>query len=317
MAAVLVLAGCANTVAGSARPGAAPAAPVLDPCALLTPEQATFLELQPQGRLTPGKEDRRLPPSCRFSPGEDSDDPSGVDIVASLSMSLATFHAGAAPIEELQLGGLTWRRYPNAFGDGFCNYAVVLSEQSFVEVTTTNFGDKSKACDLAKRAVPFVAAHLPGGAPAPPMPRKPAEPVSPLASMEPCDLITADQMGPLEVQPQGQKTGTGRGNIDGDPGCEWPSLSPDRQPLYVALALDRSADQVAQGEKADEQVQVNGRGWGLHRTPQDSKMNCAAVLAFGEKSAVMVTGGHRREPGKVCDQVLKALPVITAKLPPA
>ncbi|WP_165436350.1 DUF3558 family protein [Amycolatopsis suaedae] len=314
VAAALVLAGCTSTVAGSARPGAAPAAPVLDPCALLTPEQATFLELQPQGRLTPGKEDRRLPPSCRFSPAEANDDRSGVDIVASLSMSAATYHAGAAHIEQVQLGGLTWNRYPSAFGDGFCNYAVVLSEQSFVEVTTTNFGDKSKACDLAKRAAPLVASHLPGGAPASPVPQKP---VAPLATVEPCDLITPEESDQLQINPQGAKTGDGRDAIGGEPGCQWESTDSALHPIYLKLSTKNSAAELGDGGKPDEQIQAGGRTWDLYRTPNDDPDSCAAVLGFGPDSGVKVTGGNRADHAKACDQVLKALPFITAKLPPA
>ncbi|RZQ62078.1 DUF3558 family protein [Amycolatopsis suaedae] len=314
LGAVLAVGGCTTTVAGSAQPGAEPPAQqVLDPCAMLTPEQATALGLEPTGVLTPGDTERLVPPSCRWGPAEDSEW-DAVTVAASLDIPLASYHDGQQPVGEVQFGGLKWSKYPSTFGDGFCNYGTALSERSFVEISVLNASDGKKACEQADRAGPFVASHLPGGAPPPPIEQKPA---SPLASVEPCDLITPEEADTLQVKAQGRKTGKGRSSTDSDPGCEWESTDPNLHLVFVIVSPTKSAKKLAFDEEPDEQVDAGGRKWGLYRTPMDDEDSCAAVLPFSEEAGVKITDGNKADPAKACERLVKALPVITAKLPQA
>ncbi|HVW40455.1 MAG TPA: DUF3558 family protein [Amycolatopsis sp.] len=164
--AVLVLAGltasCTTQISGTPLPGRVTVAPApsTDPCALMTVDEAAELGFG-RGQPDPGKPESRIPPSCTWK----SADPD-----ASLDDSIQVFYATKLNIGEYyshppegqeQMGGITWQKYPSFFPDEMCDFAIVLSDTSFVAVAGQNFADSTKTCDVARKVAPVVARHLP------------------------------------------------------------------------------------------------------------------------------------------------------------
>ncbi|WP_169515804.1 DUF3558 family protein [Amycolatopsis nigrescens] len=317
MAAATFLGGCTSALDGTALPvpgEVRPPADPNDPCALLGAAEAAYLGLEEQGEFVPAEPDKEIPPGCSWPAGEEAEVPGSLHLVYSTDQSLLQYegNSGVQPMERLPIGGLDWARWPAFFGDDDCDLAVELSANSFVMLSSSNYEDRSKTCDLAKAAAPYVSARLPGGAPAPPLTPKVAPP-SPLSSVEPCVLLGAEQLGGLGMDPNGRPTGKGRSNTDLPPGCQWePAAGNNSQALYVMVAADESAEDVAYDRTSTEQVQANGRGWNLYL---DGK-SCEAILPFTETSAVKIIGGHREDPAQACAQVRPVIPMITANLPP-
>jgi hypothetical protein len=319
-----VLGGCATTVLGTAQPvpGQGPVKPPEnpdDPCALLPPDQASQLELA-KGEPEAADPKRRVPPGCKWRPADTDAPPGGtLYLVRATDQSVEEYEgsSGVQPLEQAQIGGLAWSRWPAFLGDGYCDLGVKLGETSFVMVSSENLEDKSKACDLAKAAAPYISSHLPGGSAAPPPTSKSTPPPSPLASVEPCALLKPDQLTQLRLNLDGEATGSGRSNgSDLPPGCQW-DVAPGNpnQMLYLSVAADKSAEEIAYGDTPDTQVQANGRSWGLFEDANGIKGACMAILAFGEKSSVKITGGNHDDPAKGCDQTRQAIPMVTANLP--
>ncbi|WP_158888508.1 DUF3558 family protein [Amycolatopsis anabasis] len=325
LAAASLLGGCASTVAGSAQPipGQGPVKPPVDPndpCGLLTPEQAAHLDLKEQGEPQKANPKQRVPPGCRWrAKDEDAKPYAGVSLVYSVDQSLEEYEGGngAAPIEEVEIGGLKWARYPAFLGDDYCDLGVKLSDVSFVMISSENDEDKAKACDEAKAAAPFVSSHLPGGAPAPRITPKPTPPPSPLAGVEPCALMKPDQLTQLKYRTNGEATGQGRkGGSATPPGCQWEAAEGNEfQMLYVSVATDKSAEDVAYGDTPDEQVQAGNRNWGLFADANGIKGSCMAIAGFGEESSVKITNGNIKDPAKGCDVLRQAIPMVNGNLP--
>lgn len=234
LALLCAVTGCTSTVTGvpSAAPGAKAVAPPKDPndpCGLLTPEQLAGMDLLPDGHLYPAEPQRTLPAHCGWNMAEEEEGNSSardsLTVMYSTAIPIEDYHNSKAPIEQMQAGGFTWGRYESLLGPSSCDLAVKLGPMSFVEVGSENDADFSKACDRAKLALPQVAAHLPGGQPAPPLTPKPKPPPSPLAALEPCDLLTAAELPPLHLTGAGRKVGKDRDPTDTighlPPGCEW------------------------------------------------------------------------------------------------
>ncbi|GAA1953167.1 DUF3558 family protein [Amycolatopsis minnesotensis] len=322
LALLCAVTGCTSSVTGSpAGPDSKTATGAGDPCGLLTPEQAAGLGLVPQGKPEQGDPQRTLPPYCRWNP--DEPDPRKVNIYDGLAVMYSTtvpvdrFHPGEPPIGQLRSGGLAWARYETIVGPNRCSLAVKLGGASFVEVTSEDYTDQAKSCDRAKLALPQVAAHLPGGLPAPPLRGKPKSSASPLIGIEPCDLFAPADLVRFQLQPPGEKTGTGRGAIGGAPGCQWEtSPTSEYEMIYLYLDPARSADEAAGDESVDEQVRAADRIWRLYTNVSGNPRNCEAVLPVAAKSAVAVTGGSRNDPTKACDLVRQVIEFLTPKIPP-
>ncbi|RZQ62075.1 DUF3558 family protein [Amycolatopsis suaedae] len=309
--AVAVLAGCTSTVAGSARPGAGPV-PVSDPCALLTADQAAFLELVHPGQLRPGDIERQVPPSCYWEAHEDSATDASFSTAAALDLPMEAYYGGKGPIGHVQFGGLTWEKHADPLtGGGVCSYAIKLSETSFVEIGSSNFSEETKACQKADEAAPFVASHLPGGAPAPST-HRPPHPLTAVA--EPCDLLSPQETDQLGVQAQGRRTGTDRGSIKGEPGCEWDSANPDIQSVYVKVST-KEAKLAPYQEQPDEQLDVAGRKWSVYHMNEHPD-SCYVILPANPKGGVVVLSGHKTDHSKACERAKAAATAMTPRLPP-
>lgn len=321
LALLCAVTGCTSTVTGlPAGPDPKSPAGPNDPCGLLTAEQAAGLGMLPQGKPEQGDPKRTLPPYCRWSP--DEPDPRKANIYDGLAVMYSTtvpvdrFHPGEPPTEQLQSGGLAWARYDTIVGPNRCSLAVKLGATSFVEVTSEDYADQAKSCDRAKLALPQVAAHLPGGQPAPPLPGKPKSSASPLIGIEPCDLFTPADLARFQLQPPGEKTGTGRGSLSGAPGCQWESPpASEYVMLYLYLDPARSADETTVDEKVDEEIKVGARTWRLYTNVAGDSRKCKATLPVAVKSAAVMTSGSRNDPAKACDQIRQAIELLTPKIP--
>lgn len=160
-----VLGGCTYTVTGTAQPVAgrvtvAPQAST-DPCSLLTNDEAAQLGLQGPGTPNPAQPQYRTPPSCTWSSANpDASYDGSLQAFYSKDMPIAEYYSTSSTGQE-QLGGVTWTKYPSAIGDFMCDLAVALSANSFVALSSQNLADTSHACDIAEKAAPVVAQHLP------------------------------------------------------------------------------------------------------------------------------------------------------------
>ncbi|MEU6641351.1 DUF3558 family protein [Saccharomonospora sp. NPDC046836] len=170
LAACVLLSACSSTLGGTAQPQPAP--PVQssanrvaagEPCALLSPEQASGLGLVAEGEFVPGERARLMPPSCQWAQSDPASELDSLTAGLETTFSLATYMDGAEPLETLEYGGRTWGHYPDPLtGGSVCMLAIELSETSFIVLTASDFSDPERACDVAKAAAPQVTANLSG-----------------------------------------------------------------------------------------------------------------------------------------------------------
>jgi hypothetical protein len=317
LAAVALTAACTTTVTGSAGqvPGQTPVKKPADPCALLTPEQAEALNLEPQGELTPGKPEQLLPPNCTWTAGDPDARTNALYASWTEELSLEDYILGALPSEKFELGGLTWTRYASILGKSHCDLLVPLGEKSFAQLSSySSQEDESKACDLPKRAAPLAASHLEGGDPSPtlPTPSRPPVPSGPLVSVQPCTLLTAEQATSLQLTPTTVTLGTTT-DIKRPPGCEWDDVDGDGgvKALDVYVGAARPVREWPLLEEPGTPFEAGGKKWELY---PDGKV-CSATLPVTETSSVMITSGNLDDPAKNCDLLKAVIPLLSAKLP--
>jgi len=322
-----LLASCATAISGAAlpAPGATPPAKTAmdDPCTLLTPEQVTGMGLTEPGEFTEGDPGSLVPPGCRWSPKDTFGDVNSLTLVLSTDIAVEEYYDSAPPTDEKELGGLRWESYddPIAHENG-CALVTRLGELSFVQVSSLDFGEDANACETVEAAAVQVAGALPGGDAPPPPVNPDAVPPTPLSDLEPCDLVPPDRLEALGYQVEGEKTGEGRsGKSTGTPpGCEWTSKDPDSRKLYLALFLDKAAEDVAYDEKEVEKFDTGGRAWGVFKEAVGTPMNaisCSLILPYGPKSSVKVTSGHSVDPARTCEAAKAAAEALTPMLPPS
>lgn len=151
-----LLSGCTAAVAGTPLPAA-----LTDPCSLLTDGEAASLGLQGPGTPEPAQPRFHTPPSCTWSSANpDAVYGGSLRAFSSTNVPLSGSYS-TAPTGVERLGGVDWNRYRSPVGDFICDLAVPLSDTSFVALSSQNLGDTGKACEIAEKAAPVVAAHLP------------------------------------------------------------------------------------------------------------------------------------------------------------
>ncbi|ASR38843.1 hypothetical protein BAY61_00780 [Prauserella marina] len=315
------LSACTSMVGGSAVPVAeqeppSNEAPPGEPCALLSPEEATGLGLVAEGEFTAGDPAQLMPPNCDWARADPNDDRSTPSVGYEIEFTMAEYFNGDEPVETLEFGGLDWGRYEDALGgDSVCFLATELDNGSFVVLVTSDFGDESKACDVAKEVAPYVASHLPGGEQAPPPPTTEEPEPSSLATADACTFLApkeAEQLGfsgapePLEGLPES----------DIPPGCQWD----DTDGEGGIKALDLNAGDLPESEwpyadEATEQVKAGDFTWNITPHTGGIEPNCQATMTFTETSSVKLASGNLDDPKKACDKVKEAIPLVTANLP--
>lgn len=160
-----LISACTSTIGGAAQPDparvtVAPRAST-DPCALLTSDEAAELGLKVPGVPREAEPASRIPQSCNWSStNPDSELDGSLEVFFSTDLNVREYYS-QAPDGQEQFGGVTWDHYPSVIGDSMCDYAVTLSDLSFVTVSSENFDDPAKACDTARAAAPVVAKRLP------------------------------------------------------------------------------------------------------------------------------------------------------------
>jgi hypothetical protein len=130
----------------------------VQPCSLLTAEQATSLTLNSTPITLGTTTDIKRPPGCEW---DDADGDGGVK-------ALDVYVGAARPVKEWPLleeagepfeaGGKKWELYP----DGkVCSATLSVTETSSVMITSGNLDDPAKSCDLVKTVIPMLSAALP------------------------------------------------------------------------------------------------------------------------------------------------------------
>ena len=190
------------------------------------------------------------------------------------------------------------------------------SPTSFVTVDSSNDSEDTKSCDLAKAALPFIAVKLPGGAPAPPASAPAsATPSGPLASVDPCKLLTPDQVTQLNMTGPGEVLGGGDTKLP--PGCEWADTDGPQGVKALDVWVDPSTP--ANGwpglDVEGQPFPSAGKTWTVFPVAAGLPGNCSATLAVTDKSSVMLAGGNLTDSSKMCDPVKAAIPLVTGNLP--
>ncbi|PXY31831.1 DUF3558 family protein [Prauserella muralis] len=317
-----VLGACTTTVGGTAQPLENPPttsqnrAAAGEPCALLTPEEAAALGLSERGEFRPGEPSRLVPPACTWTRADPDSDLDSLDAGFETSFSLAEYVDGAEPVKTAEFGGLTWAYFADPItGGSVCTLATEVSDTSFVALTTSNFDDESKACEVAEQAAPYVSSHLPGGEPAPEPTTSSAPPPSPLASVDPCTLLTPQQAGQLRLSRSPEPL-DGLPEYDQPGGCQWQDTDGDAGGKALDLyAGDYPAEEWPLTDGPSEDVRAGERTWKLFDDPDDTGVTCQATLRYSENASVLLRSGHLDDPAKACATVRAAIPMVTGNLP--
>ncbi|WP_033292100.1 DUF3558 family protein [Amycolatopsis jejuensis] len=317
----VLLTGCTQRVPGVASPvpGQGPVTQVVDPCTLLDARQLDALGYKGKGRLSPASKAQRTPALCLWS-GTDDEHTVILSVGWAVDQTLDNYLQGAVvKAPPVKLGGLDWTRY-GAFLGGSCDLYTTLGPKSFAFVSVS-YPDDAKACDRAKLAIPQVAAHLPGGQPAPsitPTTTPPGTPPSgPLATLDACSLLKPEQAQQLKMAPQGEldHSKVVSPNVTY---CLWKDTDGDRgqKPFEVWIGPDVPMKRWPGMSVAPvEQIDVGGRKWALFPNFNDSGVNCAAGLAVTETSSIQIVTGQLDNPDQACAAIKAGIPLVTGNLP--
>ncbi|WP_410637916.1 DUF3558 family protein [Amycolatopsis sp. lyj-346] len=322
LAAVTVVTGCTVTVGGSASPvpGQGPVVTAVDACTLLDEAQVDALGFETPGRSVKENKDRLQPPMCLWSSKDDIEPSAVLNVGVASDMDFNEYISGAVKKSEPQrISGFSWTQYASILPDD-CAYYALLGAKSFAYVSVSA-GKLDKSCELAKLAIPQVAAHLPGGQDAPPITpstsAKP-EPGGPLLSADPCAALKPDQVSQLaNISPDGKKTNSSV--VPNASYCLWDDTDGDggQKAFEVWYGPSTPVGQWpgAKGITPVETVDVGGKKWGLFPNMGGLRVTCGATVAITETSSVQVVSGFIGDDTKTCDLVKQGLPLVTANLP--
>jgi hypothetical protein len=322
LAAVTVVTGCTVTVGGSASPvpGQGPIAKAFDACTLLDEAQVDALGYETPGRSVKENKERLQPPMCLWNSKDDIEPSAILNVGLATDLDFNEYISGAVKKSEPQpIGGLNWTQYASILPDD-CVFYALLDAGSFAYVSVSA-GKLDKSCELAKVAIPQVAAHLPGGQEAPPItpsgPAKP-EPGGPLLSVDPCTMLKPDQVSQLkDISPTGEKDNSSA--VPNATFCLWDDTDGDGGQKAFEVWFGPSTPvgewPGAKGVDPAETVDVGGRKWGLFPNMGGLRVTCGATLAITDTSSVQVVSGFIGADAKTCDLVKQGLPLVTANLP--
>lgn len=319
--AILALGGCTSTITGSASPvpGQGPVVTKAEPCSLITQEHAEALGVVYPGQATKADKKRRTGDSCYFSPNPDAKEASSLTVVWGADFSMAEYFNGAQTLETYGLAGANWTRYASIMGKSSCDLGTELTPTSFLALNSESRGsdDDSRACDLAKAAIPAVMSHFPGGPQNPeitaPAGQKRPEPSGPLLTTDPCAMLKPDQAGGLALAPSGEAL---KSSVDPvNTGCQWKDTDGERtqKPLDLWFYPNTPVADVIGLEGEPQDFDAGGRKWKLYN--ESGAVTCAAVIAITETSSVKLDSGFLDAPEKACDMIKAAAPLVSGNLP--
>ncbi|WIX80524.1 DUF3558 family protein [Amycolatopsis carbonis] len=317
-----VVAGCTVRVGGVAEPvpGQGPVQQVVDACSLVDQQQADALGYRGPGKGQAASEKLRTPAMCLWSSKDDSAALTILTVGWAVDQSLDDYLQGAVvKAPPFASGGFQWTRY-GSFIPGSCDLYTTLGPKSYAFVSVSN-PDETKACDAAKQAVPQVAAHLPGGQPAPQItptaPSSAAPPSGPLVGLDPCTLLKPDQAASLHVAPQGEKQNSSV--VPNAVFCLWDDTDGDRgqKAFEVWLGPDLPMTQwPGMDVPPVSTIEADGHHWSIFGNFNDSGgVNCGAGLAVTPTSSIQIVSGYLDDPSKACDAVKAGVPLVSGNLP--
>lgn len=319
--ATLVLGGCTSTIAGSAAPvpGQGPVVTGAQPCSLITPEHAKALGLEYPGRASKADKKLRTEAACHFSPDSDAKEASSLTVVWGVDVSAAEYFNGALALEKYGLAGFNWTRYASIM-EKSCDLGAEITPASFIAINSESRGDndESKACDLAKAAIPAVMSHFPGGPQNPqitaPAGQKRPEPSGPLLTTDPCTMLKPDQASGLALGPYGEPLKSSVEPVN--TGCQWKDTDGERtqKPLDLWFYPNTPVVDVVGLEGEPQDLDAGGKKWKLY-SGESGSVTCAAVIAITETSSVKLDSGFLDAPEKACDLIKAAAPLVSGNLP--
>ncbi|GAA4542894.1 DUF3558 family protein [Amycolatopsis samaneae] len=176
--------------------------------------------------------------------------------------------------------------------------------------------EEAKSCGAAKKVLPFVSAHLPGGEPAPSItPSAAPQPSGPLATVDPCTALKPEQAQQLKMEPTGKSSkSTATPNAVY---CLWKDTDGSRgqKAFEVWFGLTTPYNKWPAFTPPGQPQDVNGRKWLLLPNEGGMRVSCGAVLAVTDTTSVYVTSGFLDDDSKSCDAVKAGLPLVTGNLP--
>jgi hypothetical protein len=257
---------------------------------------------------------------CLWNTKDDIEPSAILNVGYTTDIDFNEYIAGAVPKgDPVQIAGFSWRQYPSILSDDCVLYAL-LGDKSFAYVSVSE-PPIEKSCELAKVAVPQVAAHLPGGQDAPSItPTTPAktEPGGPLLSADPCAMLKPDQVAQLKnISPTGEKDTSS--SVPNATYCLWDDTDGDQGQKAFEVWFGPSTPvgdwPGASGVNPTETVDVGGKKWGLFPNMGGLRATCGATLPITDTSSVQVVSGFIGDDTKTCDVVKQGLPLVTANLP--
>jgi hypothetical protein len=322
LATLTVVSGCTVAVGGSASPvpGQGPVVKDIDACTLLDEAQLDALGYETKGRTVKENKDRLQTAMCLWNTKDDLEPSAILNVGYTTDLDFNEYIAGAVPKSEpQQIGGFSWTQYPSILSDDCVLYAI-LGDKSFAYVSVSE-PPLEKSCELAKAAVPQVAAHLPGGQDAPPItPTGPAkaEPGGPLLSADPCAMLKPDQVAQLKnISPTGEKDASS--SVPNATYCLWDDTDGDEGQKAFEVWFGPSTPvgdwPGTKGVTPTETVDVGGKKWGVFPNMGGLRATCGATLPITDTSSVQVVSGFLGDDTKTCDLVKQGLPLVTANLP--
>ena len=259
---------------------------------------------------------------CLWNTKDDLEPSAILNVGYTTDIDFNEYIAGAVPKgEPQQIAGFSWTQYPSILSDDCVLYAL-LGDKSFAYVSVSE-PPLEKSCELAKAAVPQVAAHLPGGQDAPPItPTAPpkTEPGGPLLSADPCATLKPDQVAQLKnVSPTGEKDSSS--SVPNAMYCLWDDTDGDEGQKAFEVWFGPSTPvgdwPGTKGVTPTETVDVGGKKWGVFPNMGGLRATCGATLPITDTSSVQVVSGFIGDDTKTCDLVKQGLPLVTANLPGA
>ncbi len=318
----VVVSGCTVAVGGSASPvpGQGPIVKAVDACSMLDEGQLDALGYEAKGRSVPENKDRNQTAMCLWNTKDDVEPSAILNVGYTTDIDFNEYIAGAVPKgDPQQIAGFSWRQYPSILSDDCVLYAL-LGDKSFAYVSVSE-PPLEKSCELAKQAVPQVAAHLPGGQDAPsitPSTSAKPEPGGPLLAADPCATLKPDQVAQLKnISPTGEKDSSSA--VPNATYCLWDDTDGDQGQKAFEVWFGPSTPVAGwpgvNGVQPTETVDVGGKKWGVFPNMGGLRATCGATLPITDTSSVQVVSGFLGDDTKTCDLVKQGLPLVTANLP--
>jgi hypothetical protein len=300
--------GCTTTITGQAHApdDAGPRQPEiaqLDLCSFISEAWLHHLELRTED---PSEDNLDGLNTCRWFPDGGTTNELSLSVSAIWDTPKHEWLVDCHVLDEEEHGGLAWERFGDcSIFDENCGYLLEVGENEMIEISSEL--NDSDDCEIAEKAAPLVAAHLPGGSPAP---DDPEIETSPLEGVDPCDLLTDDQ-----AEDAGYRLPSREHGDDEGPWCWWDNEDEDHfDGIAIHVHPSKQVDQHFRDEPDDE-LDVGDNTWLVFDAWTGDFGHCQVALPTSERSFVAISSTNTDDTDKACDQAKDLAPVVTENLP--